>query len=163
MNLRMRSAGPASSASHCSSICRVRARRALITASRMQPPRWRKTATADRTRPPDQATQDRTGPPASQDYVLLLSRNGRPGTSDSQSSAARTSARSPVLDALARLCRAAQLEAAGVRRLHSSGQRPEQGGRVVASPVHHAVDEQRGGAPYLSRGDPAVDVPADTL
>ena len=36
-----------------------------------QPPRWRKTATADRTRPPDQATQDRPGPPASQDYVLL--------------------------------------------------------------------------------------------
>jgi len=27
-----------------------------------QPPRWRKTATADRTRPPDQATQDRSGP-----------------------------------------------------------------------------------------------------
>jgi hypothetical protein len=36
-----------------------------------QPPRWRKTATAARTRPPDQATQHRTGPPASQDYVLL--------------------------------------------------------------------------------------------
>ena len=36
-----------------------------------QPPRWRKTATADRTRPPDQATQDRSGPPASQDYPLL--------------------------------------------------------------------------------------------
>jgi IS605 OrfB family transposase len=32
-----------------------------------QPLRWRKTATADRTRPPDQATQDRPGPPASQD------------------------------------------------------------------------------------------------
>ena len=30
-----------------------------------QPPRWPKTATADRTRPPDQATQDRPGPPAS--------------------------------------------------------------------------------------------------
>ena len=30
-----------------------------------QPPRWPKTATADRTRPPDQATQDRSGPPAS--------------------------------------------------------------------------------------------------
>jgi hypothetical protein len=29
-----------------------------------QPSRWRKTATADRTRPPDQATQDRPGPPA---------------------------------------------------------------------------------------------------
>jgi IS605 OrfB family transposase len=36
-----------------------------------QPPSWRKTATARRTRPPDQATQDRSGPPASQDYVLL--------------------------------------------------------------------------------------------
>jgi hypothetical protein len=36
-----------------------------------QPPRWRKTATADRTRPPDQATQDRSGPPASQDHLLL--------------------------------------------------------------------------------------------
>jgi IS605 OrfB family transposase len=36
-----------------------------------QPPRWRKTATADRTRPPDQATQDRSGPPASQDFPLL--------------------------------------------------------------------------------------------
>ncbi|HEV2372625.1 MAG TPA: hypothetical protein VGS19_10675 [Streptosporangiaceae bacterium] len=28
-----------------------------------QPPPWRKTATAKRTRPPDQATQDRSGPP----------------------------------------------------------------------------------------------------
>ena len=36
-----------------------------------QPPRWRKTATANRTRPPDQATQDRPGPPATQDHVLL--------------------------------------------------------------------------------------------
>ena len=36
-----------------------------------QPPRWRKTATADRTSPPDQATQDRPGPPASQDHVPL--------------------------------------------------------------------------------------------
>jgi hypothetical protein len=36
-----------------------------------QPPRWRKTASADRPRPPDQATQDRPGPPASQDHVLL--------------------------------------------------------------------------------------------
>jgi IS605 OrfB family transposase len=36
-----------------------------------QPPRWRKTATADRTRQPDQATQDRSGPPATQDHVLL--------------------------------------------------------------------------------------------
>jgi hypothetical protein len=36
-----------------------------------QPSTWPKTATADRTRPPDQATQDRPGPPASQDHVLL--------------------------------------------------------------------------------------------
>jgi hypothetical protein len=36
-----------------------------------QPPRWRKTATATRTRPPDQAAQDRPGPPASQDHHLL--------------------------------------------------------------------------------------------
>ena len=36
-----------------------------------QPPRWRKTATANRTRPPDQAAQDRSGPPATQDHVLL--------------------------------------------------------------------------------------------
>jgi hypothetical protein len=36
-----------------------------------QPPRWRKTATARRTRPPDQAAQDRPGPPATQDHVLL--------------------------------------------------------------------------------------------
>ncbi len=35
-----------------------------------QPPRWPKTATADRTRPPDQATQDRSGPPATQDNAL---------------------------------------------------------------------------------------------
>jgi hypothetical protein len=39
--------------------------------AKRQPPRWRKTATADRTRPPDQATQDRPGPPASQDYLSL--------------------------------------------------------------------------------------------
>ncbi len=36
-----------------------------------QPSRWQKTATARRTRSPDQATQDRSGPSASQDYVLL--------------------------------------------------------------------------------------------
>jgi hypothetical protein len=36
-----------------------------------QPPRWPKTATATRTRPPDQAAQHRPGPPASQDHVLL--------------------------------------------------------------------------------------------
>ena len=36
-----------------------------------QPPSWRKTATARRTRPPDQATQDRSGPPASQDHIPL--------------------------------------------------------------------------------------------
>ena len=35
-----------------------------------QPPWWRKTATAARTRPPDQAAQDRPGPPASQDHLL---------------------------------------------------------------------------------------------
>jgi hypothetical protein len=35
-----------------------------------QPPSWPKTATARRTRPPDQAAQDRSGPPASQDHVL---------------------------------------------------------------------------------------------
>ena len=36
-----------------------------------QPPWWRKTATANRTRLPDQATQDRPGPPTTQDHVLL--------------------------------------------------------------------------------------------
>jgi hypothetical protein len=36
-----------------------------------QPPRWPETATADRIHPPDQATQDRPGPPASKDHVLL--------------------------------------------------------------------------------------------
>jgi predicted site-specific integrase-resolvase len=36
-----------------------------------QPPPWPKTATAKRTRPPDQAAQDRSGPPASQDHVQL--------------------------------------------------------------------------------------------
>jgi IS605 OrfB family transposase len=35
------------------------------------PPRRQKTATANRTSPPDQATQDRSGPPATQDHVLL--------------------------------------------------------------------------------------------
>src|SRR6185437_10914808 len=35
-----------------------------------QPPRWRKTATADRPRPPDQVTQDRSGPPAEQPLLL---------------------------------------------------------------------------------------------
>jgi IS605 OrfB family transposase len=35
------------------------------------PPQWRKTATAKRTRPPDQAAQDRPGPPATQDHILL--------------------------------------------------------------------------------------------
>jgi hypothetical protein len=55
------------------------------------------------------------------------------------------------------------LRQSAARGLRSAGQRAEQGGRVVASPVHHAVDEQGGGAQHLSRGDPAVDVPADTL
>jgi uncharacterized protein (DUF1810 family) len=36
-----------------------------------QPPRWRKTATADREHPPDQATQDRPGPPAEQQPLSL--------------------------------------------------------------------------------------------
>ena len=36
-----------------------------------QPPRRRKTATADRPRPPDQATHDRLGPPAEQHSLLL--------------------------------------------------------------------------------------------
>jgi IS605 OrfB family transposase len=36
-----------------------------------QPPRWQKTATAERTRLPDQATQDRSGPLATQDHILL--------------------------------------------------------------------------------------------
>jgi hypothetical protein len=38
-----------------------------------QPPPWRKTATANRTRPPNQATQDRSGSPAAQDYILVRS------------------------------------------------------------------------------------------
>jgi hypothetical protein len=36
-----------------------------------QPLRRRKTVTADRERPPDQAAHDRSGPPGSQDYLLL--------------------------------------------------------------------------------------------
>jgi hypothetical protein len=36
-----------------------------------QPPRWRKTATAHRARPPDQATHDRSGPPAEQHSLPL--------------------------------------------------------------------------------------------
>jgi hypothetical protein len=40
-------------------------------AQRQPPRRWRKTATAQRPRPPDQAAQDRPGPPDSQDYLLL--------------------------------------------------------------------------------------------
>ena len=39
--------------------------------AKRQPPRWRKTATANRTSLPDQVTQDRSGPPATQDHVLL--------------------------------------------------------------------------------------------
>ena len=37
-----------------------------------QPHPRRKTATARRTRPPDQAAQDRPGPPTSQDHLLLV-------------------------------------------------------------------------------------------
>ena len=37
-----------------------------------QPHLRRKTATATRTGPPDQVAQDRSGPPTSQDYVLLV-------------------------------------------------------------------------------------------
>ena len=40
-------------------------------AQRQPPPRWRKTATAQRPPPPDQAAQDRPGPPTSTDYLLL--------------------------------------------------------------------------------------------
>ena len=42
-----------------------------------QPPRWRKTATADRTHSPDQATQDRSGPPAEHGtHYYSVTRNG---------------------------------------------------------------------------------------
>ena len=37
-----------------------------------QPPRWRKTATADRPRPPDQAAHDRSGPPAEHSLPLSV-------------------------------------------------------------------------------------------
>jgi hypothetical protein len=59
-------------------------------AQRPPPRRWRKTATAQRPRPPDQAAQDRPGPPDSQDH-LLLSQSGtvsaprRPGAASSSS------------------------------------------------------------------------------
>jgi hypothetical protein len=36
-----------------------------------RPPRWRKTATADRARPPDQAAHDRSGPPTEQHSLPL--------------------------------------------------------------------------------------------
>jgi hypothetical protein len=36
-----------------------------------QPPRWRKTGQAHRDHPPDQAAHDRSGPPDSQDHLLL--------------------------------------------------------------------------------------------
>ena len=44
-----------------------------------QPHPRRKTATAARTRPPDQAAQDRPGPPASQDHLLLVQQERLPG------------------------------------------------------------------------------------
>jgi hypothetical protein len=37
-----------------------------------QPPRWRKTATANRARPPDQAAHDRSGPPAERPLPLSV-------------------------------------------------------------------------------------------
>jgi hypothetical protein len=37
-----------------------------------QPPRWRKTATADRPRPPDQAAHNRSGPPAEHSQLLSV-------------------------------------------------------------------------------------------
>ena len=54
---------------------------------------------------------------------------------------------------------------AGRRRAgaRSWGQRGQQGGRVVAAAVHHAVDEQGGGAEHLARGQAAVDVAADPV
>jgi IS605 OrfB family transposase len=39
--------------------------------AKRQPPRWQKTTTADRSHPPDQATQDRPGPPAERCSPLL--------------------------------------------------------------------------------------------
>ena len=45
-----------------------------------QPPRWPKTVTADREHPPDQAAHDRSGPPDTQDH-LLLSQQGTVGES----------------------------------------------------------------------------------
>jgi IS605 OrfB family transposase len=50
---------------------KARTRNGRPRQAQRQPPRWRKTATAARTHPPDQATQDRPGPPASQDHVPL--------------------------------------------------------------------------------------------
>jgi hypothetical protein len=50
---------------------KARTRNGRPRQAQRQPPRWRKTATAQRPRPPDQATHDRSGPPASQDQLLL--------------------------------------------------------------------------------------------
>ena len=52
------------------SVARHNTRNGRPREAQRQPPRWRKTATAKRTRPPDQAAQDRSGPPATQDHVL---------------------------------------------------------------------------------------------
>ena len=50
---------------------KARTRNGRPRQAQRQPPRWRKTATAQRPHPPDQATHDRSGPPASQDQLLL--------------------------------------------------------------------------------------------
>src|SRR5258708_17250173 len=45
-------------------------------------------------------------------------------------------------------------------RQQSSRQCPHQGSWVVPAPVHDAVDEQGGGAEYLTRRQAALDIPA---
>ena len=51
----------------------------------------------------------------------------------------------------------------GLRAGRIMGQRGQQGGRVIAAAVHHAVNEQGGGAEHLARGQAAVHVAADPV
>jgi len=56
---------------HRAPATQARTRNGRPRQAQRQPLRWRKTAMAQRPRPPDQATHDRSGPPASQDQLQL--------------------------------------------------------------------------------------------
>src|SRR5207244_10827235 len=62
-----------------------------------------------------------------------------------------------------RIGHAAFSRLSAVRAGRLPGQRLQEGSRVVAASVHHAIDEQRRRSAYLPRCDPALDIAVNAL